>query len=426
MSDATIMLPFLTRDVPPVPGAVKQRREDFRVEEVPLYEASGQGTHVYFTIEKRGLPTMEAARQVARALGINQRRIGYAGLKDARAVTRQRFSVEHVAPDRIAALELPGIRVLDVSRHGNKLRIGHLKGNRFVIRLRETDPDRLADVRAVLNVLVRRGLPNVFGPQRFGTRGDTWQIGRALLRQDWDECVDVLLGRPAPTDEGDLLRARQLYQAGQYAAAAEAWPWAFRMERRVCRALVKTKGSRARAFRSIDKEVRRFYVSAYQSWLFNRVVADRIDELDRLWVGDLAYRHPQGAVFRVEDLAAEQPRCDAMEISPSGPLFGYRMSQPDGRAGEMEAAVLATDGFSLEDFRAPGAHRIKGARRPLRVPMVETAAEAGSDEHGTYLELRFFLPAGSYALSVIREICKSDATDRKRCQDDFSDLVNSS
>jgi len=401
-------LPFLTRDTPAVPGVVKQRREDFCVEEVPLYEPCGAGTHIYFTIEKSGLPTMEATRTVARALGVGERQIGYAGLKDARAVTRQRFSVEHVDPDRVAALDLPGIRVLDVSRHGNKLRIGHLKGNRFVIRLRQTDPDRLADVRAVLDVLTRRGLPNSFGPQRFGTRGDTWRIGRALLRQDWDACVDVLVGQPGPADRGGILEARQLYEAGQYKAAAEAWPWAFRMERRVCRVLAQTDGSRPRAFRAVDKQVRRLYVSAYQSWLFNKVMAARIDELDRLWAGDLAYRHPQGAVFTVTDTAVEQPRCDAMEISPTGPLFGYRMTQPTGKAGQIEAAILDEDGFSLDDFRSPGAHRVKGARRALRVPITDVAAEAGADGHGPFIELRFFLPSGSYALSVVREICKSD------------------
>lgn len=404
-------LPFLTRDVPPVPGAVKARREDFRVEEIPLYEPSGSGTHVYFTIEKSGLPTMAAVRQIARALGVEPRQIGYAGLKDARAVTRQRLSLEHVDPDRVARLALPGIRVIDVGRHGNKLRIGHLKGNRFAIRMRETDPSRLSDVKAVLDILTRRGLPNTFGPQRFGLRGDTWQIGRAMLRQDWDECIDVMLGRPGANDDGDVLRARRLYEEGRFADAADAWPWSFHNERRACRTLAKTNGSRSRAFKGVDKHVRRFYISAYQSRLFNRVVAARIDEIDRLWPGDLAYRHPQGAVFAVQDVQAEQPRCDAFEISPSGPLFGYRMTQPTGRAGELERDVLAQDGFTREDFRSPGVHRIKGGRRALRAPISEAAAEAGSDEHGAFIELRFFLPAGSYALCVVREICKADVAD---------------
>lgn len=400
-------LPFLTDAIPAVPGLVKQRREDFRVEEVPLYEPCGEGTHLYVTIEKSGLPTMEAVRQIARALGINHRDIGYAGLKDARAVTRQTLSIEHLGPTQLEALDLPNVRVLSMSRHTNKLRIGHLRGNRFVIRLRETEPDRLDDVRAVLDTLCRRGLPNYYGPQRFGTRGDTWEVGRASLRQDWDECVDLLVGRPGPLDEGDILRARRLYEEGDLESAASAWPYTFHVERRICRTLAKT-GSKARAFRAIDKQLKRFYVSAYQSRLFNRVVAARMDSLDRIRMGDLAYLHEKGAVFAVEDVEAEQPRCDAFEISPSGPLFGYRMTQPTGRPGEIEAAVLAEEGIALEDFRSPGAQRVKGARRPLRVPLREASVDTGEDEHGAFIELLFFLPAGSYALTVIREICRSD------------------
>lgn len=413
MSDAPT-LPFLTRDVPAVPGLAKERREDFHVEEVSLYEPSGEGTHVYFTIEKSGLPTMEAVRRIARAMGVAPREIGYAGLKDARAVTRQRLSLEHVDPQRITDLDLPGIRVVDVSRHGNKLRIGHLKGNRFRIRLGKTDPQRLDDVRSVLDVLARRGLPNYFGPQRFGLRGDTWRIGLAMLRQDWDECIDVMLGRPGPLDNGDVLRARQLYEKGKYRQAGEAWPWVFHNERRACRSLAKTDGSRSRAFKAVDKNVKRFYISAYQSRLFNHVAAARIDELDRLWPGDLAYRHPQGAIFTVEDLDIEQQRCDALEISPSGPIFGYRMNLPTGRAAEIEVGVLAEDGLKLEDFRSPGIHRIKGGRRALRVPITEARAESGADEHGPFIELRFFLPAGSYATCVVREICKADPVDAAR------------
>jgi tRNA pseudouridine13 synthase len=408
LADDVESLPLLTRDVAPVPGVVKERNEDFRVEEVPLYEPSGQGTHVYFTIEKNGLATREAARQVARALGVPQHAIGYAGLKDAKAVTRQVFSVEHVEIDHIIGMEIPRIRVVSVSRHANKLRLGHLKGNRFVIRLRRTDSSRLADVRRALDVLSRRGLPNYFGPQRFGARGDTWQVGRAMLRQDWVECVDVLLGRPSSLDEGGVLAARQFYEHGDYREAAKAWPWVFHAERLACRTLAGG-ASKAKAFRRIDKELKTFYVSAYQSRLFNQVAARRIDALDELWSGDLAWRHPQGAVFAVDDVVREQPRCDAQEISPTGPLFGYRMSQPTGKAGEMEAAVLAEDGVTLEDFRQPGGMRIKGARRPLRVPLADVSAEAGADKHGEYIALRFFLPAGSYALCVVREICKSDA-----------------
>ncbi len=401
-------LPYLTADVPPLGGRIKVRRTDFRVEEVPLYEASGEGTHSYFCIEKTGLSTFRAIHEIARALGRPHRDVGYAGMKDANAVTRQILSIEHVPPERIEKLQVPGVQVLWVRRHTNKLKLGHLKGNRFVIRLREAAPDRLDDVRRLMEVLCRRGVPNYFGEQRFGVRGDTWQIGRAMVRQDWVEAVSLMLGRPSDRDRKDIRRARELYEEGKYEEAAEMWPFPFPEAKRACVAMARSNGSHKRAFFGVDKSVKRLYLSAFQSYLFNRVVAERIGGLDRLMAGDLAWRHANGAVFRVEDPAVEQPRADAFEISPSGPLFGYRMTEPTGQPQETESRILAEEGLSPDDFRVAGGHKVKGSRRPLRFQPKECEADAGSDEHGPFYEFRFFLESGCYATTVLREVCKSD------------------
>lgn len=400
-------LPFLTAEVPGIGGRIKARPEDFVVEEVPLYEASGEGTHVYFRMEKAGLATMAAIDQLARALGRPSRDFGYAGLKDADAVTRQMVSIEHLDPARLERLSLQRIRILDVSRHQNKLKLGHLKGNRFTIRVRDVDPARVDDVREMLQVLCRRGVPNYFGSQRFGLRGDTWRTGRAMLRHEPEEAVGLMAGRPAPEDFGDVRKARELFEQGEYLAAAETWPYPFRNERRLCRAMAQAKGNARRALGAVDRQIRRLMVSAYQSHLFNQVVAARIDALDRLMIGDLAWRHPQGAVFRVEDLAREQARCDAFEISPTGPLFGSRMSMPDGPAGETEAAILKREGMTLDAWHDGQGRRLRGGRRPLRFQPHEVEVEAGSDDLGPYIETRFFLESGCYATTVLREICKT-------------------
>jgi len=400
-------LPFLTADVAGLGGRIKARPEDFVVEEVPLYEPCGEGTHVYFKIEKVGMPTMRAVHEIARFLGVRARDIGYAGQKDADAVTRQTLSVEHVDPARIERLGVPRIRVLSVSRHGNKLRLGHLAGNRFAIRLREVDSGRVEQVRSVVEVLVRRGVPNYFGPQRFGFRGDTWRIGLAIMQGNYDEAVGYMVGRAGVKDHGEVRRARELFEGRDYAGAARTWPYQFSNERRLCWAMVKAKGHAKRAFHALDKNMRMFYLSAYQSHLFNQIVARRINGLDRLMAGDLAWRHPQGAVFAVEDVEREQPRCDAFEISPTGPLFGYRMSMPTGEAGTWEQELLAETGLTLESFRDGRDRTTKGGRRPLRFQPHETAVEAGRDEHGEYIELRFRLESGCYATMVLREICKT-------------------
>lgn len=397
-------LPRLLADLPLAGGAIKTEYEDFCVEEVPLYPFDGAGTHTLFKIEKIGLSTMQAAHDIARALNVVRRDVGFAGLKDARAVAQQWMSVEHVDPQVVQGLSIPRIRVLEVTRHHNKLRLGHLRENRFIIKVRQTDTERLAELQDGLRTLAQRGAPNYFGQQRFGNRGDTWMVGRACVRNQLDEAVDLVLGRAGPLDHGDVAKARRAYDRGEFEAALKHWPRMFRDERRALAALVKGDGKKKRAFLAIDSHTRQFYVSAYQSYLFNRVVARRLETgLDQLLPGDLAWVHANGAVFTVEDTTREQPRADAFEISPSGPLFGYRMTPATGTPGEMEAALLAEEQLDAQAFKNERL-RVKGMRRPLRFPVHEARMQLGADGRGSYLELRFGLPRGCYATAVLREL----------------------
>jgi tRNA pseudouridine13 synthase len=173
-----------------------------------------------------------------------------------------------------------------------------------------------------------------------------------------------------------------------------------RNERQATETLIRHPGDWERAARSVPKNVRQFFVSAYQSALFNRLLARRLGTIDRLMKGDLANLRGRSAVFLVEDPAAEQPRADRMEISPSGPLYGYKLTMAQGVPGEMEQRALDEEGLALEDFRVPGL-RIKGARRALRVPLEEyrTRYDEG-------LMLSFALPPGSYATIVLDEVMK--------------------
>jgi tRNA pseudouridine13 synthase len=398
-------LPFLTKDLPAIPGAYKARPADFGVEEIPAYEPCGEGSHVYFSIQKTGMTTPDAVRAVSRSLGVSPHAVGYAGMKDARGVTRQTLSVEHVDPARVAALSIRNLEVLWVSRHGNKLRTGHTRGNRFEIRVRGCGPEHEETARAVLEVLIEVGLPNYFGEQRFGTRGDNWKVGRALLAGDEAEAVAQIAGRPSTVDTSKVLLARQLFEKGDYEASARAWPGGFRDCVRLSKAMAR-RPDPARALRALDRSLLRFYVSAYQSHLFNQVVASRVDSLGQLQTGDLAWRHANGAVFTVEDTEREQPRADALEISPSGPLFGRRMTRPTGEVGQVEDELLARFEHTHEDFQGRGPLQWRGGRRPLRVPLTELELESGEDDAGECLSLRFALPSGSYATAVLREVLK--------------------
>ena len=139
----------LTDDLPGIGGVIKDRPEDFVVEELPLYPPSGEGGHTFFGVRKTGLSTFRAVDKIARALGISPRRIGYAGLKDAQAITWQILSVEGIPPDVILALDLPGLSFSWAERHPRKLKIGHLEGNRFTIRVRGVPEAALAPCRQI-------------------------------------------------------------------------------------------------------------------------------------------------------------------------------------------------------------------------------------------------------------------------------------
>ncbi len=399
-------LPFSTTDIAPVPGTIKSDYEDFEVSEIPLYLPSGAGDHVYVTIEKRGLTTQRALRDMATALGGNPRDVGYAGLKDARGVTRQTFSFEHLDPHKAESLDIPRIRVLSVSRHTNKLRIGHLKGNRFSIKVRDTDAARLSDVQAVMTRLFETGAPNYFGPQRFGNRGDTWEIGGALLRGDFDAAAEIIAGRASDLDEGRVLEARRLFDEKKWDEAAAAWPGGFRECRVVCLGMQRFGGNAKKAVLALDKKALAFYLSALQSKLFNDVTATRLGEIHTVETGDAAWKHENGAVFLVEDGALEAPRARAFEISPTGPLFGKKMKQPAGRVLEIEREALSKAGFTEAEFGAPGPFQCQGARRPLRCRPEDPAASSGTDERGGFIQLAFSLPPGTFATAIVREICK--------------------
>ncbi len=308
------------------------------VDEVPLYPASGEGEHTFVRVEKRLLTSEEVAQQLARAAGISSRDVGYAGRKDRVAVTRQWFSVPGLDPDAARELELPGVRVIEAARHRHKLRTGQLRGNRFEIRVRDIDPDLAQCARERSVEIESLGMPNRFGRQRFGRRGD-----------NADRAIAILEGARPPRNRRDT----------------------------------------------------RFLFSALQSQVFNDVLASRPIPLDRLELGDLAMKSDSGGVFLVEDLEREGPRAAAFEISPTGPIFGAKMTEPTGAPAERERACLEKAGWSDQlATRLPRGVRLAGSRRALRVRPTALSLEIGSAD----AMLRFELPAGSFATVLLEEL----------------------
>jgi len=403
-----VKLPYLTSDLPGIGGQTKQRLEDFQVEELPLYEACGEGTHVYFRVVKSGIPTPAAVDRIARHMHVRPTEIGLAGLKDARAVTAQRMSLEHCDPARLLAYRDPQVCITGVWRHTNKLRPGHLAGNRFTVRIRGVGEADLPRAQEVLDVLVRRGVANYFGPQRFGARGDTGRLGKALILGDLDEFVALYLGRSAPDDPPDCRQARDAFDTGFYARAMDCWPRHYANQRKALAAYRK-KRRPAQALSAIDKRMKRLFVSACQSEIFNDVLTQRLDTLDRVLAGDLAKKADTGGVFPVTDADAEGPRAERFEISATGPIPGSRCDLAGGEPGRIEREAIAAAGLTEDDFNRVGSLKVKGTRRPLRFRLDQPALVAGADENGDYIELQFAAPSGCYATVALREITKDEA-----------------
>jgi len=276
------------------------------VDEVPLYEPSGEGGHVYLRFTREGWTTRDLAGRLAELWEVGTSEVGYAGLKDKAARVTQTFSLPlaDVEPDAVAQrveAELP-VTVVAASRHRNKLKSGHLLGNRFEIVVRTDAPDALERSRRIAASLAASGVANYFGAQRQGTDG------------------------------GNAARGR--------------------------RALVQRRRGRS--------WLRKLLLSAWQSELFNRWLSERIDRglFARLLDGDLAKKRDTGGLFLVEDAALEQPRLDRAEVSHTGPLFGSRMRWPEGEPGALEREVLDGDGVTDAMLKAA---RLPGSRRPARI-----------------------------------------------------------
>jgi tRNA pseudouridine13 synthase len=398
---------------PPLGGTVKERAGDFLVEEQPLYEPSGEGEHLYLGVQKQDMPHSEMIEVLADHFGVSEAAIGFAGMKDKVAVTRQTVSIHLPGVEATPkALEHERLTVLWAKRHGNKLRRGHLAGNRFAIRVRKLDPLKAVEVWRALGLLERTGIPDYFGSQRFGYRRNTHRLGKHLLNRDWDALLHELLGLSSPSPERQH-RRRELFVAGQFAESLPHWGRNDRAERIALSALAAGR-SPEQAVRAVPDHVKAFWVSAFQSAVFNRVLDRRIEAglLAEMVEGDVAFKHVTRGQFVVTPEIRADPafatRAASFEISPSGPMLGTDMLEPTGEvlAWEREAAEsLGVDPAALAD-RERGT---PGTRRPLRVPVTDIELDSGFDEQGTYVRLAFDLPRGAYATVLLREVLGDEA-----------------
>lgn len=345
-----LTLPYISEGLPGVGGSLRASSHHFIVEEIPLYEASGEGQHLYVNITKEGMTSRDVEMGLARVFGIANRDVGSAGMKDKHARTTQTFSllVGHVdeafvqaVPERIAA-KLP-VTVNWARLHKNKLKRGHLLGNRFAITITDLavpPAEALIRAQAIIALLEQRGLPNFYGPQRLGREG------------------------------ANVVRGAELLQNKQHVP---------------------------------DRWLRNLLLASVQSYLCNRYLTQRVldGSYDHLLLGDIAKKVETGGLFEVTDVEAENPRYTAQEISFTAPMYGPEMWAAAGPSGQLEQDVLAANGFSMEQLTKA---RLTGTRRMGRLRLTDLAVEVNAD----VLVVRFSLPKGAFATTLLRELMKND------------------
>lgn len=404
-------------------GQIRTKYEDFYVEEIPESEPSGEGPNTWFFIEKIGRETLDVVLDVAQELHVDRKRMGFAGMKDKRAVTRQWLCVANSETEQIKELEdkLYKVKILKIMQNEKKLRIGQLIGNKFKLIIRDTEnPELDAEItREVLEELMERGVPNYFGWQRFGkNRPNTHVVGKMLLESDLKKVVDAYIGNPYPEEPEHIKEVRQMYDDGYLEESLESMPRGMRYEKMMLKTLLKEmkkknvdnidsldEKSFKRAIESLPKPLKRMFVHAYQSYLFNKAVSERTKlGIDKYVEGDILIDNEEHLVHEFGDEIND--RIKNFEVHSTAPLFGSKVPLAGGELGEMEQKILDDEGVTLEEFKVPKMPRLgsHGLRRAMRFKIWDTSAK--STDEGVLVE--FSIPKGCYATAVLREIMKNE------------------
>lgn len=418
-SDRLLGMELYATDSPGCGGRLRAETGDFVVEEIyeeGIYEG---GRYLVLEVEKVDWETHHLVRDLSRQLQISQKRFGWAGTKDKKAVTRQRMSVMALEEKELPRVNLPGVKIKVLGRSNRGVSLGDLRGNRFAVRIREIDLDdqevarRVAAVTGEIEEL--GGLPNYFGVQRFGdVRPVTHLVGEALVRGEPERAAMTYLALPFPGEPESTREARERLLADQdFAAALREYPLRLRYERAMMSRLQEERDF-ARSFDVLATNLKRLFVHAYQSLLYNRILSRRMRSglpLDRAVEGDVVCFSKGGLpdVDKIQavdksNLAAVNRLTERRRAFVTLPLLGHSSLLADGLPGEIERSVLEEEGVDLSGFRVEANPDLgsPGSRRPalLRV------APGAEIEGGGSVLLKFDLPAGSYATVVLREYMK--------------------
>ena len=380
-------------------GEIKRSPDDFKVEEITpdgtileLYKTirrSGSGEkYTHFVLQKKDWSTSSALKRIAKALHVGQKRFSYAGTKDKVAVTTQRVSVFEVPKEKLNSLALMDLQINGAWRAKEKIQLGDLFGNRFQIVWYGKEEDADENVHKTAEELDGK-FPNYFGMQRFGTtRQNTHRIGELLLRNKISEAAMHFLAEVGNEEHQGAREARsRLLESNDFKAALKEFPKHLRLERTMLTHLAEYPDDCVGAFRKLPRYTLLLFVHAFQSYLFNQCLSERIkDGMIRKEDGEFYCDSNQ---YGFPDV--DKPGMDWL----CGKILGYN-SKPNQR----EKELLGRHQISLDAFRMEGMPELssKGAYRPLLAPMKDFEFKGKV--------FRFSLPAGAYATSALREFMK--------------------
>ena len=449
-------LRYYASDAEGTGGRLRERPADFQVRELERVEAApldadpGSYPHVVVRATLRGWDTNDFASALSNRLGISRERVSWAGTKDKHAITTQLFSIQGIDPGQLPTVADADLEL--VGRTGRPVLFGDLAGNAFEIVVNEparpenatviTDQLRafggsttatgvVADEAGKTGVsdskVVPIGVPNYFGQQRFGSRRPvTHAVGLAIVRGDWKKAVMTYVGNPHRNEPEDTQEARRFVEKTRdWTAALERFPGRLGYERAILHRLaergVDSENATGEDFRAaldaFPKNLQQLFVNAAQSYLFNRIVSERLSRglaLDRAVAGDVvcfADRDaPAGLALpdvdraqRVSETQVEtvDRHCARGRAFVTAPLIGTDTAFAGGTPGAIERAVLTDAGLERRNFDRPDPYGSSGTRRAVLI-RTEIAIEYDP------LTFAFRLPKGSYATSLLREYLKSD------------------
>ncbi len=372
-------------------GIIKKYPEDFIVEEITpegiILEVgksikfkdvdNWKGNFIHFTLEKKNWTTLDAIVEIAKRVGVSRKHFGFAGNKDKVAITTQRVGCFNVNLNKLKNVKIKNIVLRDFQKTNKKIKLGHLWGNRFTIRVREPevlDKSLLKKIKKEYKIFL-----NYYGIQRFGEkRPITHIVGKLILERDWENAFYLYCGTPLPNDDEKSKLARKLVDEEDFKEAYRKYPRVFIYERKMIKIYLKTN-SYKEAFLALPPYLRCMFVNAYQSYLFNEIVNRRYEYGFNKLEGDIL-----------------------IDNFPSAPLFGYKVRFASGIQGEIEREVYEEENLSKEKFKIDKFGYFQGDRREMiqKIYNLDYSIDSNS-----YI-LRFSLKKGCYATSVLRELLR--------------------